>query len=157
MTIEHAAQNVGNRFFHIGPGHQNGKYGRYIARTLLPRPGPFCQRHDHMRGRRGKAPQARLLPAGQSDLAVGFGKTRNGIGKQQDVVALIAKMFGHGHRRPGTAPADQRRLIRGGSDHNRARHTVRAQHGFDEFANLAAAFAYQGDDHQICRHAPREF
>ena len=70
---------------------------------------------------------------------------------------LIAEMFGHRHRRPSAAAADQRRLVRGGGDHHRPRHARRSQHPFGELAQLAAAFADQRDDDDIRLHPARKF
>ena len=68
------------------------------------------------------------------------------------MLALIAKMFGHAHRRPGAAAAHQRRAVRGGRDDDRAAHPLGAEHVFNEITQLAAALADQRKHYHIGLH-----
>jgi hypothetical protein len=70
--------------------------------------------------------------------------------------ALIAKVFGHGHRRPRTPPAYKGRLVRCCGHDDGPGHAFGAQHPFGKFTQFAPAFTHQRDDHHIRRHPPRE-
>ncbi len=66
-------------------------------------------------------------------------------------------MLGHRGCGPGGLAAQQRRLVAGGHHHDRARHAFLAQVLFDEFLDLAAAFADQADHDHVgigvaCQH-----
>ena len=85
-----------------------------------------------------------------------FGKTGDRISQQQHVQALIAEMFGHRHRSPGTAAPDQGGLVRGRGDDDGAPHPFGPQDPLDKFAQFAAAFADQRDDDDIGGNPARE-
>ena len=63
--------------------------------------------------------------------------------------ALVAEHLGAGHRHPGGAALDQRRLVGGRRHHHRPRHARRPEHVVDEVAQLAPALADQRVDHDV--------
>lgn len=72
-----------------------------------------------------------------------LGKAGDGVDQQQNVLTLIAEMFGHGHcGLCGPSPGEGR-LVGCCADHHRPRKPFDAQHFFGEVAQLAPAFADQ--------------
>jgi hypothetical protein len=149
MAIKHAAQDVGHRLIHVGARNQNAEHGSDVAGTFRPGARALGQRSNHVRHGRRIAAQTSRFACRQSHLAMGFGKTGYRIGQQQHVAASIPEVLGHRHRGPGGTPANQRRLIGGGGDHDRARHALGAEHPFGELTQLPAAFADQCDNHDV--------
>ena len=156
MAVQHPAQDVGDRLLHVRPGHQDRKDRRDVARPFGPGARPFGQPHDRLVQRGREAAQRRVLSPRKRHLAMRFGKAGHAVDQKQHLLPLVAKMFGHRHRGQGAGPAHQRRLVRRGGHHDAARHAGRAKHPFREFAQFAAAFADQGDHHDIGLNPTRE-
>ena len=113
--------------------------------------GPLDQLGQQGEDRRRIAPRGRRFARRQADLALGHGIAGDGVHQQQDVLALIAKVFGD--RRGGSRRlhADQGRLVAGGHDDDALGQALRTEVALDELVHLAAALADQGDDVHVGR------
>ena len=149
MTIQRAAQDIGDRFFHVGPRHEHTEDAGDVAAAVQPRPSAFGQGHDKVRNRGWKTAIAGRLACGQGNLAMRFGKSCDRVGQQQNMATLIAKMLCDRHRGPSTSTPDQRRTIRGRGDDHRAFHALGTQCLFNEFTQLAPSLADHGDHDDI--------
>ena len=149
LSVQQAAQNIRNRFVHIGAGDKHGENRRDIARAIDPRPGPFAQPCQQWRDRRRKAPHRWRFVCGGGDLPVRFCQTGNGIDHEQDMAALIPEMFRDRHRGERRPAPRQGRLVRCGSHYDRPRHSGRAKDMPHEGTDLTPALSNKGDDADI--------
>ncbi len=93
-----------------------------------------------------------LVPAladGQADFALCHRKARDGIHHEDDLVALIAEIFGDGCGRHGALDAHERGLVGRRDDDDGTLESFLAEVAFDEVAHLAATLADERDDADV--------
>ena len=95
------------------------------------------------------------LSGRQSDFALRHGQPRHRVHHQQDILALIAKIFGHRQRDKAGADAQRRWPVGGGHHHHRAAAAFRPQFVIEKRAHLAIALADQGDHADVGVIVPR--
>ncbi len=83
-------------------------------------------------------------------------KTRDRVHHQRHIQTLVAEVLGDRRCHVRALEAHQRRLVRGGYDHDRARQTELAQVALDELLQLTAALADQGDHGHVGARAARD-
>ncbi len=152
MPVKNAAQNVRNRFVHVRPCNQNTENGRYVAGAFDAAPCPFGQSHDLVGDRGWMAAKGGKFTGCNGDFSVCFGKSRDRIGHEQDMLALIPEMFGNRHRRQGTASALQWRAVGGGSHNDTPGHTFWSKHLPNEIQHFATAFSHEREYYDVSGH-----
>ena len=96
--------------------------------------------------RRRVAARRRRLADREPDLALRHREAGQRVHHQHHVEARVAEVLGDRGREERAADADQRRLIGGRDDDDRARQALGPEIALDELAHLAAALADQRDD-----------
>jgi hypothetical protein len=88
----------------------------------------------------------RRFADGQGDFALGHGVAGERVHDQQNLLALVAEIFGDGRCVGCALQAHQGAGVGRGGDDDGAAHAFLAENLLDEFLHLAAAFADQADD-----------
>jgi hypothetical protein len=116
---------------------------------LGPGPSPLKQARQFHKNCGRIALRRRRLAGGESDLALGHGKTSHGVHQHQYVLAEIAEVLGDGKCQIGCLPPYQWRLIGRRDNNDGARKAASAKIILQEFLDLAAALANQPDHRNI--------
>ncbi len=158
MTVEDGAGGIGDRILLVVAFGQHGIEGGDRAAADRAVAGAFDQLRQAGEHAGRIAARHRRFADRQGDFALCHGVAGQRIHDQQDLLALLAEMLGD---RGGVGRALQAHqgadIGRRGDDH-RAAQAGAAEILFDEFLDLAAAFADQADDDDIgrrvaCHHA----
>ncbi len=111
MAVEDAAGDVGDGLVHVRGGDEHAEDGGDVALAEGAGAGALAKGGDEVRRRGREAAQGRRLAGGQGDLAVRLGEAGERVEEEEDVPALVAEDLGDGHRHPGGAALDERRLV----------------------------------------------
>ncbi|MNE14883.1 hypothetical protein D3C80_1077780 [compost metagenome] len=111
MPVQYTPGRVGNRVLLVIAFGQYRVKRRNRATARFGITGPLHQLGQLGENRRRVALGGRRLADGQGDLALSLGKTRQRVHQQQDVLALVAKVFGDACAIHGRAQAHQRRIV----------------------------------------------
>ena len=155
VAVEDGAGAVGNRVLLVIPLGQNGVEGGDRTATIRAVTGAFDQLRQTGKNRRRIAARHRRLADSQRDFALCHGVAGQRVHDQQHVLALIAEIFGDGGGVGRPLQAHQRADIGGRSDDDRTAQALLAEDLFDEFLDLATAFADQSDDDDLRRGVAR--
>ena len=115
------------------------------AAALGPRPGAFEEPRQVAEHARRVAARDRRFARGERDVPRRMGEARHRIDDEQDLLALIAKIFGDRHRRLRREAAHHRAFV-AGRDHRHRRSAIVAERVVEELAHFPAALADQRDD-----------
>ncbi len=149
MPVEHAPRRVGDRVLLVIAFGQYRVEGGDRTAAGLGIAGTLHQLGQLGEHRRRIALGGRRLADGQGDFPLGLGETCQGIHQQQDVLALVAKIFGDPravHRSPQT---HQRSIIRWRGHHHRTLEAFLTQDVLDELLDLTSPLADQPDHNDV--------
>ncbi|MNR24566.1 hypothetical protein D3C85_1416500 [compost metagenome] len=118
VSVEHAPRRVGNRVLLVIAFGQHGVERGDRTTALLRVAGPLHQFRQLGEHRRRITLGRRRLADGQGDFPLGLGETGQRIHEQQDVLALVAEIFGDARAIHGRAQSHQRRIVRRGRHHH---------------------------------------
>ena len=149
MAVQDAARGVANGLVEIVAFHQDreesgDRAGLEVSGALKN----LGQEREH--GRRITLLAGRLS-RGQSDFALRHGQARHRIHHQQNVRALIAKIFRGGQRHERGANPQRRGTVGRRRHHHRTLHAFRAEFLIQKRLDLAIALADQRDHADLRR------
>lgn len=144
VAVENGAHGVGDGVVHVVLLNECGVEAGDAA--ALACAGAFEELREHGEDGGGVAASGGGLADGQADLALGHGKAGDGVHHEEDVLALIAEVFGDGGGGKRAFDAGECGLVGGGYDDDGAGAAGVVEVFFEEFADFASAFADEGDD-----------
>ena len=149
VAVEHTPRRVGDRVLLVVAFRQYGieRRDRTAARLGIARAlHQFRQLGEY----RGWITLGRWrLADGQGDFPLGLGKTGQRVHQQQDVLALVAKIFGDARAVHRRAHPHQRRIVGRRSHHHRTLEAFFAEDVLDELLDLPAPLTDQPDHNDV--------
>jgi phytanoyl-CoA hydroxylase len=151
VTVEDAADFVGDGLVHVAPFDEHRVDGGDRARVPLPR--ALEETREHREDARWIATPRGGLAGRETNLALGPRESRDGVDEQEHARPFVAKRLGiRGRDLRRTQPLQSRRVA-GGRNHDAPCAPFLAERMIDELLHLASALTHQRDDDDVRRCA----